>query len=163
MLKPPHRFTVPAALTVAGTVAAASALLTGCSQSQVYGCTGVSLAVHDTHIERITDDLALTATLTADGKPVAGQQINFWLYDKGPGQPPGSGVFVGTKSTGADGAARLTVAGGPAGVLTAGTTPTGFGAEKPQRKDYCGAKAKAELSCGSTVPAPCPAVRLTIP
>lgn len=163
MLKLPHRLTPRAALAVAGAVAAACALLTGCSRSQVYGCTGVSLAVRDTHVERITDDLPLTATLTAEGKPVAGRRVNFWLYDKGRGQPSGAGVFVGTRSTGADGVARLTVAGGPAGVLTAGTTPTGFGAELPQSKAYCGANAKAELICGSTASAPCPTVRLTIP
>lgn len=163
MLKLPHRLPAWAALAVAGAVAATCGLLTGCSQSQVFGCTGVSLAVRDTHVERITDDLTLTATLTADGKPVAGRRVNFWLYDKGAGQPSGSGVFVGTKSTGASGTARLTVVGGPAGVLTAGTTPTGFGAEMPQRKDYCGASAKAELICGSTASALCPAVRLTVP
>ncbi|KPH99552.1 hypothetical protein OK074_0681 [Actinobacteria bacterium OK074] len=150
-----------AALATAG--ALACALLTGCSQSQVYGCTGVSLAVSDAHVDKLTDDLPLTATLTADDRPVAGQKVNFWLYGTGSGQPSGSGVFVGTKTTGADGVARLTVVGGPAGALTSGTTPTGFGAEKPQRKDYCGANAKAELRCGSGSSGMCPAVRLTIP
>jgi len=159
MLNLPQRFAVPAALAAAGTVAAATTLLTGCSPSNVYGCAGVSLAVRDTHVAAITDDLPLTATLTADGKPLAGQQINFWLYDAGPGQTSGAGVFVGTKSTGPDGVARLTLAGGPAGQLLAGTAPTGFGAEKPQRKDYCGAKTKARLLCGSTASTSCPPVR----
>jgi hypothetical protein len=163
MLNLPHRFTVPAALAAAGTVAAACALLTGCSPSQVYGCTGVSLSVRDTHVAAITDDLPLTATLTAHGKPVAGQQINFWLYDEGAGQASGAGVFVGTKSTGSDGVARLALAGGPAGQLLTGTTPTGFGAEKPQHKDYCGASAKAKLLCSSTPSAPCPPVRKPTP
>ncbi|MEU5610256.1 Ig-like domain-containing protein [Streptomyces sparsogenes] len=163
MLKRPHRLLVPAALAAAVAVAASGTLLAGCSPSQVSGCTGVSLAVHDTRTGRVTDDLHLTARLTADGRPVAGRRVNFWLYDRGPGQPPGSGVFVGTKPTDADGVARLTVVSGPAGVLTAGTTPTGFGAEKPRREDYCGASAKAGLTCGATAPAPCPAVRLTVP
>jgi hypothetical protein len=159
MLNLAHRLTVPAAFATAGTVAAAAALVMGCSPSQVYGCTDVSLSVQDTHVVRITDDLPVTAALTAHGKPVAGQQINFWLYDKGAGQAAGAGVFVGTMSTGPDGVARLTLVGGPAGQLLAGTTPTGFGAEKPQRKDYCGASAKAKLLCGSTPSNPCPPVR----
>jgi hypothetical protein len=117
------------------------------------------LAVRDTHVQQVTDDLTLTATLTAGGRPVAGQRVNFWLYDKGPGLPPGSGVFVGTKSTGAAGQARLNVVGGPAGALTAGSTPTGFGAEIPQSKDYCAANTKAALVCGSSASPLCPAVR----
>lgn len=163
MLNLPHRLTAPAALVAAGAVAAACTALGGCSASSVYGCTGVSLSVRDTRVQALTDDLPLTATLTADGKPVTGQQINFWIYDTGPGQVSGAGVFVGTKSTGADGTARLTLAGGPAAQLLAGTTPTGFGAEKPQRKDYCGANAKAELLCGTTASSSCPPVRKPTP
>ncbi|MDX3225065.1 hypothetical protein [Streptomyces sp. ME19-01-6] len=52
--------------------------------------------------------------------------------------------------------ARLTVAGGPARVLTAGTTPTGFGAEKPQGKDYCGANTKAKLTAVPRLRPPAP-------
>lgn len=158
MVNPRHRRIVPAALAAVGTVAACT-LATGCSQSQLYGCTSVSLSVRDTRVVRITDDLPLTATLTAGGKPVAGQLINFWVYDTGQGQPAGAGVFVGTKPTGPDGKARLTLVGGPAGQLTMGTTPTEFGAEKPQRKDYCGTSAKARLLCGPTPSTPCPVVR----
>ncbi|WP_329240093.1 hypothetical protein OG417_39345 [Actinoallomurus sp. NBC_01490] len=159
MLDLMHRLTGPAALAAGGTVAVACVSVAGCSPSLVYGCTDVALSVQDTHVGRITDDLLLTARLTAHGKPVAGRQINFWLYDKGPGQPAGAGVYVGTKPTRTDGVARLTLVGGPAGQLLAGTTPTGFGAEKPQRKDYCGASAKARLLCGPTSSTACPAVR----
>ncbi|UWE11071.1 hypothetical protein [Actinacidiphila bryophytorum] len=137
-----------------------AAPLTGCSPSQVYGCTAVSLSVRDTPVAAITDDLPLAATLTADGRPVPGQPLNFWLYDTGAGQPAGAGVYVGTKSTGPDGVARLTLAGGPAAQLLAGAVPTGFGAQKPQRKDYCGASAKARLRCGTAPSAACPPVRM---
>lgn len=159
----PHRPGALAAVALAGAVAAAGALATGCSQSQVSGCRDVALAVRDTHVQRVTDDLTLTATLTADGRPVAGQQVNFWLYDKGPGLPPGSGVYVGTKSTGAAGQARLNLVGGPARALTAGSTPTGFGAEIPQGKHYCAANTRAALVCGPSAPPVCPAVRPPVP
>lgn len=159
----PRRPIAWATSTLAGAVAAAGALITGCSQSQVFGCTDVSLVVRDTHVQQVTDDLTLTAALTADGRPVAGERVNFWLYDKGPGLPPGSGVFVGTESTGAAGQARLKVAGGPARALTAGSTPTGFGAEIPQSKDYCAASSRAALVCGTSASPLCPAVRRPVP
>ncbi|SEN78463.1 hypothetical protein [Actinacidiphila rubida] len=64
----PHRCAVPAALLAAGTVAAATVLVGGCSPSQVHGCTGVSPSVRDTRVGRLTDDLPLAATLTAHGR-----------------------------------------------------------------------------------------------
>ncbi|MEU9791391.1 hypothetical protein AB0E27_12335 [Streptomyces sparsogenes] len=74
MLKRPPRLLVPAALTAAVAVAAVNTLLAGCSPSQVSGCADVSLAVRDTRIERVTDDLHLTARLTSNGRPVAGRR-----------------------------------------------------------------------------------------
>ncbi|SEF50760.1 hypothetical protein SAMN05216223_101159 [Actinacidiphila yanglinensis] len=161
MPNPPRRSAVPASLALAGTAIAASSLITGCSQSRLHGCAGTSLSVRNTHVARLAGDLPLSATLTARGRPVAGQRVNFRLYYRRTGEPPGAGVFAGTKPTGTDGVARLTLVGGPAGALLPGATPTGFGAQKPRRKDYCAASGKAKLLCGATAAACSPARKPT--
>ncbi len=161
-----HRSTALAVLT-AGAVAAASALLTGCSGSGLLDCTSTSLGMRDVRLTGYTHPFSLRGDLTADGKPLAGVELNFWIYTGGAGTgSPAAGQYLGTEKTGPDGVAVLEEPSGPAALSISGRVQTGFGVELPGGgpaggTKYCAAKKRVKINCdfGST-PGRCPPVPL---
>ena len=98
--------------------------------------------------------LTLTATLTAEGDPVAGADISFATLTTGtPNLPAGArgGRHIGKATTGDDGMARYVRAEGIDGLLLPGEQLTGYQAHfTPLRKidgvQYCKARGDAPVT-----------------
>lgn len=88
------------------------AAATGCGLEPGSGsCTETQLELVDVSAATETTPLTLEGRLTADGGPLAGATVSFFVVRRGPDGDV-LGVSVGSAGTGADGWAALTVPGG---------------------------------------------------
>lgn len=139
-----------AALCLVGAVVAA-----GCGIEPGSGqCQATSLTAPPVGLASAEAPLTLTATLTSEGRPVAGASITFFsLTTPAAGSPggPAGGSNLGKATTGADGVARLVRRGGTTGLLLPSERLVGYQAdftplEKIDDVQYCKARVDAPLT-----------------
>jgi hypothetical protein len=117
-------------------------------------CRATTLTAAPATMSSPLDRLALSATLVAGGRPVAGGEVRFYIVTvKGPGVAPGTpgGRSVGSARTGADGVARFDRRQGIDGLVDPGERVTGYEAEfvafdKIEGVNYCRAETEAPIT-----------------
>jgi predicted amidohydrolase len=92
-------------------LAALLSLVTGCAPGgDDQGCQEVSIAVADVATAGQEDPVELTATITADGAPVAGADVGFFVHHESEDGDEGGRVTANAE-TDADGVATVSYAG----------------------------------------------------
>lgn len=117
----------------AGVVGLGLGVGTGCGLEPGSGdCRVTELEVEPITVTDPLAPLALTATLTADGEPVAGAEVDFSTIVEGaPNMPEGEtgGGHVGTATTNADGVAEYVREEGIDGLFLPGESFVGYRAD----------------------------------
>lgn len=91
-------------------LAALLTLVTSCSAGSEQGCQEVSIAVADVATASPDDPVELTATILADGAPVPGADVAFYVYHRGEDGDEGGRVTANAE-TDAEGVATMVYAG----------------------------------------------------
>ena len=118
-------------------------------------CTSVAVTGGPVHAAAPYGELLIAVSVTADGKPVAGVPVNFWVKDSGPDVPADFAESIGTEKTDAAGVARVDRDRGFFGLLLPGRTVTGYYAQvvpgtKIAGVKYCARQTPVQpLSCGT--------------
>lgn len=76
------------------------------------GCTDTAITVEPVATEDMDEAVVFTARLTADGEPLEGAELEFYVFNTGPDGELQNGAVQGTAVTDADGFAELMVEGG---------------------------------------------------
>lgn len=110
---------MPRRVTGAIAVGLLATTLTGCSALPgAHDCTPTSIEVADVSTDSETEPLALTARLTADGNPVSGAELSYYLIRSRDGEDQAP-ELAGSATTDADGNAELRYEGGAVDILAA--------------------------------------------
>ncbi|MEO3743858.1 hypothetical protein [Plantactinospora sp. B5E13] len=113
-------------------------------------CTVTTIEVRDVVVTDPLVSLTLAATMTADGRPVRGAELAFFVAVGRPGEQS-TGLRVGEATTGDDGVARYVRRDGVDGLGFADERADGYSVEfNPIRKldgvQYCRSRSDARLT-----------------
>jgi hypothetical protein len=139
--------TTLAAIVIAG--------VSGCGTLHA-DCTKVSVTASAVQAQGPYAELALSATVSSGGRPLAVVPVKFWVLETGAGLPTGYGEYLGTQKADVDGVARLDRAQGFYGAVLPGKTVTGYYAyivdtTRVNGALYCGARSAVEpVRCGTS-------------
>lgn len=132
-------------------------LLTGCGflPGTTNRCDQTSIGVEDVSAETGEEPLALTALLTADGQPVAGAEVAFYIFRSRDGVLQ-AGTYSGSGTTDADGVAELRFEGGSQDILSASAEKVeSYSAEYVAEGEVGGVRYCGSTSDRAVIDVPC--------
>ncbi|MGH9184494.1 MAG: hypothetical protein ACRD0U_01545 [Acidimicrobiales bacterium] len=132
----------------------------GCGlESGSDSCTDVTLEAEPVTVNDPFEPLALTARMTANGKPLAGAELNFFIEPETPSGEKGVGGGTGRATTDAEGVARFVREGGIDGLVFGEDRLTEYVVQfsSPSRiggTQYCQAETTGPVTDATTAPVP---------